>query len=163
MRYRALDSNGDMLFGQGAANFLVNTPNCVAQAVLTKLRLMAGEWFLDINEGTPYSTQILGKSPQVKGVLAASLRDRAIRDRILSTPGVLKIVNYSSQLDPRTRAFTVSTTITTIYGSTDIAAVFPLGAPPPGPVAPPGGPLPTYAVTDTGAIGVTDTGQAITV
>ncbi len=47
MRYRAWDANGDYTFGQGSKNFLVNSPQCVAQAVVSRLRLQLGEWFID--------------------------------------------------------------------------------------------------------------------
>jgi hypothetical protein len=60
MRYRTLDANGDYTFGQNGANFLVNSPAAVGQAVLTRVKLMQGEWFLDQTAGTPYDTEILG-------------------------------------------------------------------------------------------------------
>jgi hypothetical protein len=60
MRYRALSADGDYTFGQGSKNFLVNSAAAAGQAVLTRLRLMKREWFLDNTEGTPYSDEILG-------------------------------------------------------------------------------------------------------
>lgn len=108
MRYRALDANGDMTFGHGSANFTVNTPATVAQAISTRLKLDEGEWFLDVTEGLPLN-QILGFTRRT--------RDIAIRTRILQTQGVTGIVSYGSQLDSRTRAFTVEATVNTIYGS----------------------------------------------
>lgn len=131
MRYRALDANRDMTFGQGVANFLVNSPQAVAQAVLTKLLLLAGEWFLDVNAGTPYSTQVLGRVP-VRGSSAAAIRDRVFRERILGTPGVASIVGYGSQYDPVSRDVSVQVTINTIYGVTGVLANFPLGSGPSG-------------------------------
>ena len=110
MRYRALTSTGDYTFGGGAGEFLVNTPACVAQAVKTRLLLATGEWFLDSNEGTPYSTQILGTGTK-------PLYDAAIQARILGTPGVVTISDYASVLNPTTRVLTVSCTITTQYGT----------------------------------------------
>ena len=56
MRNRAMDANGDYQFGRSGL-FLVDSPAGVAQAIKTKLLLAAGEWFLDADEGTPYSTQ----------------------------------------------------------------------------------------------------------
>lgn len=107
MRYRALDANGDYTFGQSAANFLVNNSLLVAQAIRTRLLLMQGEWFLDKTEGTPYSTQILGKGTR-------SLYDQAIKTRILGTQGVNQIVNYSSNLN--NRVLTVNALVNTIFG-----------------------------------------------
>jgi len=115
MRYRALTSAGDYSFGQGNANFLINSPAAVAQAVKTRLLLMAGEWFLDNTDGTPYSTEILGTG-------TALLFDQAIRERILDTQGVTGIVLYASQV--LNRKLSVQATISTIYGVTFIQQVF---------------------------------------
>lgn len=111
-----MSPTGDYVFGQGAAQFLVNTPEAVAQAVRTRLALWAGEWFLDLTEGTPYDTQILGTNTQ-------SLYDQAIQDRILGTQGVVSIDEYYSVLDA-TRNLTVNATITTLYGTTTLQQVF---------------------------------------
>ena len=111
MRYRKLDADGDYVLGATAA-FLVNTPEAVAQAVATRLRLIRGEWFLDTTAGMPWD-QVLGKHTQ-------GTADSAIRQCILGTQGVAEITEYASTLDPNTRAMTVSATITTIYGTTTI-------------------------------------------
>jgi hypothetical protein len=116
MRYRALSASGDYTFGQGTKNFLVNSPDAVAQAVITRLKLLAGEWFLDITEGTPYSTEVLGTGTR-------DTYDEAVRDRILGTEGVLEITGYSSTYSGETRNLTVSATISTIYGETTIQQV----------------------------------------
>lgn len=104
-----MDANGDSTFGQGSANFLSNSPQAVAQLVTTRLKLNVGEWFLDTTEGTPWTTEILGVRTQ-------ATRDAAIKRRILATPGVSSIDNYSSTVVGR--QLTVSATLTTIYGAT---------------------------------------------
>lgn len=108
MRYRKLTADGDYTFGKGNQQFHVNTPEGVAQAVRTRLALWTGEWFLDMTEGTPFTTQVMGTGTQ-------ALYDSAIKDRILGTDGVLSISDYASTLD-RDRKLTVSAKITTIYG-----------------------------------------------
>lgn len=113
MRYRRIDADGDMTFGGGAANFLVDSPEAVAQAVLTRLRLMSGEWFFDSAEGTPYATEILGERTR-------STYDLAIQERILGTEGVTSIATYSSSMDGR--ALTVEATIDTEYGAATLSA-----------------------------------------
>lgn len=107
MRNRGESTTGDYRFGLSDAYFLVNSPEAVAQAIKTRLQLRTGEWFIDLEEGTPYSTQILGKGTQ-------SLYDHAIQERILGTLGVSTITDYSSTLD-NTRKLTVSATVLTIY------------------------------------------------
>jgi hypothetical protein len=113
MIYRKLDANGDYTFGQQATNFYVNSPEAVAQAVKTRLGLIQGEWFLNVSIGTPYNSQILGAG-------MVSKYDTAIQDVILNTIGVQRIVSYASQVDPTSRAATVTCTIDTIYGQTTV-------------------------------------------
>ncbi len=114
MRYRMLDENGDYLIGQGQNNFYINQPEAVAQAILTRLRLVTGEWYLDTSAGTPYPTQIQGKYTD-------STRDTAIRQQILGTEGVTGLVSYSSEVDPTTRKFSVTAVVSTQYGETTIS------------------------------------------
>jgi hypothetical protein len=112
MRQRAFLADGDYSFGT-ALPFLVNTPLCVAQAIMTRLRLATGEWFLDVTDGTDYQGQILGFNTQAS-------RDLAIRTRILNTPGVKEISNYISLIN-KSRQMSVIATVNTQFGSVDIS------------------------------------------
>jgi hypothetical protein len=114
MRYRALDANGDYSGGRGQGNFLINSPACVAQSVLTRLKLWQGQWFLDLTAGTPWLQKVLGKTSK-------KTYDLAIRARVLGTQGVTAITNYSSTLDPATRVLTVSIDIMTQFGPATVA------------------------------------------
>jgi hypothetical protein len=111
MRYRALDAEGDYQFG-GASRFLVDSPDTVAQAILTRLRLKTNEWFLDTTVGTPYDELILGYGTQ-------GSRDVALRQRILGTQGVRSLLSYGSSVDAN-RRFTVTARVDTIYGPIQI-------------------------------------------
>jgi hypothetical protein len=113
MRYRKLDAAGDYTFGNSGADFFVNSAEAVAQAVMTRLKLWRGEWFVDPRDGTPWLEQITGAHNQ-------GVRDMAIKQRILQTPGVLAITQYHSSLDPVTRKFAVTATVRTVFGETDI-------------------------------------------
>lgn len=112
MRVRRADENGDMMFGGNQAAFHRDTPDAVAQIVESRLQLWEGQWYLDLNEGTPYETQVLGKRTE-------TLRDPALRARILDTPGVTEIMRYDSVLNRDTRGFTVAATISTAFSRTD--------------------------------------------
>lgn len=114
MRVRAQDANGDMTFGDGGANFLVNSPDAVAQLTGTRLRMNTGEWFLDVTDGMPWMTQVLGAH-------TGSTYDRAIRARILGTQGVGAIVSYSSA--KAGRALSVTAAVETTYGAASIVVV----------------------------------------
>lgn len=115
MRYRKLSRDGDYVIG-GSSVFLRNTPETVAQAVVTRLRLFLGEWFLDVTEGTPYQTQVLGRHTE-------ATFNPAIRQRILETEGCTGIVEYESQFNPDTRELSVTAVIDTEYGPARIYEV----------------------------------------
>ncbi len=110
MRYRKLDADGDFQMGHGPADFHADTPEGVAQAVKTRLALLAGEWFLDLMEGTPYATRVWGKRTR-------ETYDPVLRRRILGTQGVRSLLSYTSRLDAETRRLVVTVEIDTVYGT----------------------------------------------
>lgn len=114
MRVRAQDANGDMTYGQGSANFLVNSPGAVVQCVLSDLQLWQGSWYLDTTAGTPWPTDVLGFD-------TTSLYDNAIRTVILAGQGVTGITSYSSSLNKTTRLLTIEVEIATAYGSATLS------------------------------------------
>lgn len=116
MRYRKLDNNGDMVFGHSENDFLYDTPQTAAQAVLTRLKLWLGEWFLDVEDGTPYNAGMLGKHTK-------DSIDLEMRQRIVETRGVTAINEYESTFNPDTRNFEIRATITTAFGETTINGV----------------------------------------
>lgn len=116
MKYRKLDANGDYTFGHGDADYHTDTPEGVAQAVLTRLRLRTGEWFLDTAEGTPYAPAILGKHTRQS-------HDFALRRRVLETAGVNEIVDYESLFDGDTRGLSVHIRTGTVYGPASLVEV----------------------------------------
>lgn len=109
MRYRRLDAQGDMVFGQQQADFLIDVPQAVAQAVHTRLQLQLGAWFLDITDGMDWKGKVLGNRTDF-------VRDATIRERVLTTTGVTEIDGYNSGADPNLRAFAAQMTLNTIYG-----------------------------------------------
>jgi len=113
MRNRKLSSTGDYIFGGGQRDFYRDVPAAVGQAVQTRLALWLGEWFLDIDEGTPFMVGILGKHSQ-------EIADATIRNRALGTQGLTDITNYESAIDPDTRKMNASFLIDTVYGPTPL-------------------------------------------
>lgn len=109
MRYRALSPEGDYLFGP-ATPWYVNSPQAVAQAIQTRLRLIRGTWFLDDRVGFDLDL-ILGYGTQVT-------RDQEVRRVIAETEGVSEITQYSSSVVDR--EFRVEATVETIYGTITI-------------------------------------------
>ena len=117
MRYRRLSKNGshdtpdggDFVFGNGGLDYLRDVPEAPGQAVLTRLRLFTPEWFLDIEEGTPHRTDILGKFTQTTW-------ERAIRNRIRRTQGVISLDFFEAVYDRDSRKAIFNATISTIFG-----------------------------------------------
>lgn len=107
MKQRAFLPDGDYSFGTELP-FLADSPQCVAQAVMTRLRLATNEWFLDLSDGTPYDGSILGHN-------TGGTRDLAIRARILGTPSVKQISQYVSFVNDQ-RDMTVVCAIDTDFG-----------------------------------------------
>jgi hypothetical protein len=115
MRYRKLSPTGDMVFGQNLNSFFINVPEAVAQAAKTRLNMYVGDWYLNILDGTPWNTKVLGK-------YTGSTRDPAVRARILETQGLLSITNYGSTFNDITRKYSVNASISTIYGTATLAS-----------------------------------------
>lgn len=114
MRYRKQDASGDYVFGHQQSDFYRDVPDAVAQAVKTRLMLFAGEWYLDTSDGTPWRTEVLGKYTR-------ETYDAVIRSRILGTPGVTEILDYSSSFDGSSRSLSIKATINTQYGQAPVA------------------------------------------
>lgn len=113
MRYRKLTASGDYTFGHGQEDFYRDVPEAVGQAARTRLLLWLGEWFLNIDEGTPYMQGILGK-------YSVDVANTTIQDRVLGTQGLTDITNFVSEIDPDMRNLTVQFDIDTIYGPTAV-------------------------------------------
>ncbi len=116
MRYRKLDTNGDMNFGNQQADFYRDNPQAVAQAVWTRLRLWVGEWFIDQTEGTPYQQAALGTNKK-------ATIEPAIRARILGTQNVTSIESFDLVINPDDRKASISAVINTAFGSAQLQGV----------------------------------------
>src|SRR5262249_62106492 len=120
MRLRKQDQNGDMQFGHNGGDFWHDQPEGVGQLAMTRLLLYRGEWFLDLQEGTPWGgfplNQAVVQQGQILGAHTQLTRDVALQTRILATQGEQSIDYYASQVDPNTRIFSAQVILTTIYG-----------------------------------------------
>ena len=110
MRVRKTDPlTGDMMFGRSQHDYWHDQREGVGQLVGTRLALWLGQWFLNVDEGMPWATKVLGKYTE-------DFRDATIQARIVTTLGVTQLVGYNSQLERQTRDFTVHADIDTLYG-----------------------------------------------
>lgn len=86
----------------------------IAQTVSTRLRLFLGEYFRDITDGTPWWESILGKN----GTLSS--KEAAIKNRIVRSPGVVRLTSFSTDFNIDTRQYTVTAGILTTFGETEL-------------------------------------------
>lgn len=113
MIYRKL-KDGDYFLGGGSEGFLSGV-EAVAQAIMTRLKLLKNEWWENLNDGLPLWQQILGASGK-----NIKLIDKLFLTRIKETPGVKETYNYESTFDPNTRKYSFSVTVNTEYGTTSL-------------------------------------------
>lgn len=79
---------------------VISGPEEIAQAVGIHLRTWRTEWFLDLDHGVPYLTEVFGRRrPEMVGSI--------LRQEILGVDGVLSIISFSLKLDHKTRVATV--------------------------------------------------------
>lgn len=108
MTVRMLDENGDIVT---SGTQFISERDEIAQTIKTRLRLFLGEYFRDITDGTPWFEQILGKNTNVNA------REAALRNRILNSPGVIRLTSFSTNFDNvNTRVYTVTASVLTSYG-----------------------------------------------
>lgn len=70
------------------------------QAILRRLRLFLGEYFLDGTEGTPWFQSILGKVPQ-------NIAETNIKQRIIDTPNVISLSRFELNFDAKSRVISI--------------------------------------------------------
>jgi len=85
---RALDKNNDLVVLSGTLKTVSDGAE-IAQHVRTRLLFYFEEWFLNIQSGTPYFEQIFTKPANLANI------ESILKTRILSTPGVEKLLEFS--------------------------------------------------------------------
>lgn len=85
LQYLQLDSQNDPVFDPGAN---LTDGKAVAQAILTRLRLLLGEWWEDATIGLPVFQLILGQLGSQQGLAAMSL---AVQQNIEGAPYVTSV------------------------------------------------------------------------
>lgn len=102
-------ATGDLLIDEMCI-YLVKGADRVRQNLDVKLKIWAGEWFLDTEFGTPYLEKILGKQITLNAALAA------LKKSILEVADVDRITSFKPNFDRRNRRLTVDFECHTPYG-----------------------------------------------
>ena len=82
----------------------VEDAEAVAQGVRARLRLFLGEYFLDLQEGTPWFQSILGKTPQ-------DIAEVTLKQRLSTTPGIRAIERFDFRTDRTQRRIAASAVV----------------------------------------------------
>lgn len=120
--YLQLDKNFDPIWDPAAA--LIDL-DAVAQAIRTRLLLFEGEWWEDLNEGTPMFQEILGQRATVNG---QQIMSQALIARVSGTPYVSGVENASTTFSDKTRQLNFAATAQTSFGKVTVNAVPALSA-----------------------------------
>lgn len=92
----------DFLFTGGRLSLLTGIQEC-AQKLNARFGFNRGEWFLDTQQGTPWTAAILGlKNPSLPALTNLA------RKIILATPGVLQVLTIQLAFDKANRKITFS-------------------------------------------------------
>lgn len=110
MLARRLDDAHDMTFGQGLANY-ARDAEATAQSVKTRLLLLNGEWFLDLDAGVPYLQKIMVRPANLP------LAESVIKRTILETEGVAELRSFVMTFDREPRRLTIQATVVNTYGT----------------------------------------------
>lgn len=106
MIVRALDINGDWLFGKGKNDYKQNQ-DAIAQNLNTRLSSFLGDCFFDTGAGIDWFNLLGGKDQ-----IALNLAINAV---ILNTNGVTGILQLGANLTDSTRVFLVQYQVQTVY------------------------------------------------
>lgn len=115
MSVRAIDGNGDWMFGRGFQDYRSNE-NELLQKIRTRLLSWKGDCFFDEGEGVDWNNYL--------DIGTLVLLDVDIQRVVLQTAGVIRFREYASELDPGLRALTVTMTLDTVYGEIIFTEVF---------------------------------------
>lgn len=107
----------DLLISNRDLVVIQDTTNAIVQRLIVKLQFFKGEWFLNKQFGIPYNQTIF-----TKGVTKAQV-DSIFRNKILSTPGVVELITFSSTLNTSNRSYTSSFSCRASTGDTIILEV----------------------------------------
>lgn len=96
-----LDDDGDLAVDANDIA-VIDAADEVAQRLRNRLKLFRGEWFLDVTRGVPYREEVFAKRNSPARVGAA------IKREILTTSGVLELLEYDQEIDASARSLTVT-------------------------------------------------------
>ena len=113
MIHRGLDTNDDWVFGRGKQSFAQGV-DAVMLNIKTRIRSWKGDCFFAPNTGIDWNNYL--------DIGTKDFLDRDIIRTILQSDGVLKVLEYESEITDRN--LDVTATVQTIYGPLQLTEVF---------------------------------------
>lgn len=108
-----LDANNDPIEGANGPVFLTNI-DAVAQILLTRLKLLEGEWWENVSLGLPLFQSMIGTSAAPANQAAVLL---ILQTYIMGTPFVLEILDFDYEINLQFRAATFHCEVSTQFGT----------------------------------------------
>jgi hypothetical protein len=109
----ALDSTNDLNIVEGDL-VIITESNLISQNLKIRLLTFYGEFFRDTRKGVRYFEDILVKSPSLPKI------ETLLKNEILGTEGVNKLLSFALVYDASIRRATVSFSVDTTFGIVDI-------------------------------------------
>lgn len=113
------DGHLDVL-AMGSRNAFDSGLTAVVTGVRTRLRLIAGEWFLNLDAGVPWYERS-GVNPE-NVILGSKYDDARLRGpilrAILHTPGVIRVTALTIQFESATRSVSITWQARCAFGDT---------------------------------------------
>lgn len=117
-----LTSDGDISISATGRTSMASGLTAAVQGARARMSLIRGEWFLNLGAGVPYLERDGVKASEaLLGQVYSPVKVRTeMRKAILSTPGITEILVLTVELDPATRAVTVTWQARTTFGDTEV-------------------------------------------
>jgi hypothetical protein len=112
---RKLDASGDYSFGRGPVDFLTGAA-ATAQCAVTALRLIAGEWFLDITAGVRWWSADPAQQTVFGAHVPQAFVESEIKTALLRVPGMAQLLSFVFTPNRQTRRGAVSAAVLTVDG-----------------------------------------------
>ena len=93
--------DNDLMLAQGDFLLCATDIDTISQTISTRLKILAGEWFLDSNIGIPSLSKILGKKRNDRFL------QKLITDEIRTIPSVKELHNFSFNHGTESRCINV--------------------------------------------------------
>lgn len=117
MKIRNLDYDGDFSYGHSISDYLIDNGQAVGLNIVTRLREWYKDCFFNLEAGIDYPTR-LGSFNQ------KNLLDDDFQRIIRESQGVVDIIDFTSNLDTKTRHYTFQAQVRHIYSTEILPVIF---------------------------------------